>query len=774
VKKSAAHISKPLYNDRKHRPFGYWPAFLIFSFIIHYAGYGLFSDAMKEFLESIPGRKAVIEKIIQVQLVAAGAKDDVAKAAADTVVKQTVDKLTPDIKKIIEEPIKGPTDKPAPPPRKIPLPKPKPDVIPVSRIDEPVKDIIIPKPALEKQETVKKPATVRTEPPLKPHVRKPAVEAVPHKKPAPNIDDIKVVDAKGNPIEHKAKIVEPINMERDSASGPPIEDGVVVIKGGKTEIVKPKGSEPVKLASSRIHKDVETSTEPAPAITSQNDAFEVYEPPAPPVKPAFNSFTAVRADADLKDILPDRLHGHTVPGERKQAQPYTADRETGPIIPSTLATASVVPADEYTVSRLPRNVYTLSGNTDPETGIAPAPLVSASLRRHNEMPELKGRIPISIALAKPRPLTAHSIAGAEDGNDDKSAFVLVLEVPGVPSPPPVLTIDTPTEDTTDKSIVTVAGTVKGEGVSSVVLSLLDAKQELLIEEGRFTAEVALNEGRNVIVGTAINSTGQVARVRKVIYYEPSPKGPYLVIARPTDRGVVDTRLTGQAEVLGYVEGELNGDVSLHLNSKTYNVTVTDGEFRASLPIGLESNVLYAEATDVNGDTGISNRVEFRALNVFPKDIIVLVQYGGNTHEVSLKHSWQPHPRNKGKRGNTQRPRFARESVYNGTVVEVERAVPGIYTVGLQYDLPATGSSGDKVPDTATFTVILDGKDPEKRIEKVIGPINITGPGYLPAVRLLMPERVFWEDNDWFTGIIESATETMKFRQPEGVIWKEAK
>ena len=42
------------------------------------------------------------------------------------------------------------------------------------------------------------------------------------------------------------------------------------------------------------------------------------------------------------------------------------------------------------------------------------------------------------------------------------------------------------------------------------------------------------------------------------------------------------------------------------------------------------------------------------------------------------------------------------------------------------------------------------------------------------VRILMPDGVFWDDNGWFSGVLESTRDTVKYKQPEGIAWREYK
>jgi hypothetical protein len=42
------------------------------------------------------------------------------------------------------------------------------------------------------------------------------------------------------------------------------------------------------------------------------------------------------------------------------------------------------------------------------------------------------------------------------------------------------------------------------------------------------------------------------------------------------------------------------------------------------------------------------------------------------------------------------------------------------------------------------------------------------------VRFLMPDAVFWDDEDFFSGNIEDSSYITKFNYDKGLIWKEEK
>lgn len=78
--------------------------------------------------------------------------------------------------------------------------------------------------------------------------------------------------------------------------------------------------------------------------------------------------------------------------------------------------------------------------------------------------------------------------------------------------PPVLTIDTPSDNLiTNKSTVTVSGTTNDATSSPVTLTVNDVPVEVQ-EDGRFTYEFTLSSGKNVITVVATDSVGKSTTV----------------------------------------------------------------------------------------------------------------------------------------------------------------------------------------------------------------------------------------------------------------------
>lgn len=388
-----------------------------------------------------------------------------------------------------------------------------------------------------------------------------------------------------------------------------------------------------------------------------------------------------------------------------------------------------------------------------------------------------GVIPFVSAVqvkAAPQPLDTRSI-NVKPKNVDKPANIpepekvsapkpLVIEVALQESPsPPSVRITSPEAGDTARGLIDVAGVVTGDGVGSVLLWLGERRMELLIKDGSFGREVALERGRNAISVMCTDSGGRVSRDRVVVYYNPDAAGNAVSMSSPADGEVLDALVAKEAVLAGEVRGTGIDTVRLFYNNRILDVPVKDGKFSRKFSLEAEDNTVFAEATGRDGVTSRSEEVSFRVVNLLPKELTVRVDTElGQSVQVVTK--WKPHPT----QGARLKPEgeFTKSMIDTGEIAAVEVTPPGVYTVGLMYSLPP----GEK--REATFTVTLHGYDERRKQTRVIGPVTLSGKGYLPAVRVLMPEDLFWEDDHRFSGIVESSSGAMKFKNPEGISWTE--
>ena len=89
---------------------------------------------------------------------------------------------------------------------------------------------------------------------------------------------------------------------------------------------------------------------------------------------------------------------------------------------------------------------------------------------------------------------------------------------------------------------------------------------------------------------------------------------------------------------------------------------------------------------------------------------------------------------------------------------LRNARPGVYTFSMTY--PAGATPGVR-------PVLYVGG-----ASRSLQPVTLNRSGRAVVARLLLPQGVLWEQDDWFTGRSASGDTVTKFRFPDGVSWTE--
>ncbi|MHB8174084.1 MAG: hypothetical protein ACYDFU_06450 [Nitrospirota bacterium] len=133
-------------------------------------------------------------------------------------------------------------------------------------------------------------------------------------------------------------------------------------------------------------------------------------------------------------------------------------------------------------------------------------------------------------------------------------------------------------------------------------------------------------------------------------------------------------------------------------------------------------------------------------------------------EVKFSYSWRPYPV-KGDAGKKRDKEFERTGFGGEKILTVPAGARGIYTVGIE------NTSGDQ--GEAEVRVCLFPRDPARKRVKSFGTGKLAeGAKSDRLIRVLLSEGVFWDDDGWFSGVIESMRETIKYKQPGGIEWSE--
>jgi len=156
---------------------------------------------------------------------------------------------------------------------------------------------------------------------------------------------------------------------------------------------------------------------------------------------------------------------------------------------------------------------------------------------------------------------------------------------------------------------------------------------------------------------------------------------------------------------------------------------------------------------------------------FRKDIkIEISMIGTETAEVSFRLIKKKHPLDE-KKDSTNRKEIelVEDAGIDYTdgykrVLSAAKAEKGVYIFVLK-------NNGSQAYEADVLFFIFEGKPGERKKEyKTVA----LPPDTTLEYKFIMPEAVFWDDEDYFTGTIESSKTLTKFNEKTGLIWKEDK
>jgi hypothetical protein len=150
-----------------------------------------------------------------------------------------------------------------------------------------------------------------------------------------------------------------------------------------------------------------------------------------------------------------------------------------------------------------------------------------------------------------------------------------------------------------------------------------------------------------------------------------------------------------------------------------------------------------------------------------RDIEIKVFFSGDESGTSFRFIKKTHPMDGEKYVETDITETLDEIVLTGgsglrRMFSLARAGKGAYSFIME-------SSSANIDGIAVKFLFNKGLKSEK-------PKEYTGievvPGSVVEIKFLLPEAVFWDDEDYFTGAVESPRFTTKFNDETGLIWKE--
>jgi len=150
-----------------------------------------------------------------------------------------------------------------------------------------------------------------------------------------------------------------------------------------------------------------------------------------------------------------------------------------------------------------------------------------------------------------------------------------------------------------------------------------------------------------------------------------------------------------------------------------------------------------------------------------RDIEIKIFFNGNPSDMSFNVLMKGHPMDQSGTEETNITEALDEIELGADsglrrIFSLARASKGVYSFIVK--------SGDSSVEGMDIEFVLHkGLDVErhKKYEDVA-----MGPGGRKVFRFVMPEAIFWDDDDYFTGTVESSNFITKFNDTTGLIWKE--
>jgi hypothetical protein len=311
--------------------------------------------------------------------------------------------------------------------------------------------------------------------------------------------------------------------------------------------------------------------------------------------------------------------------------------------------------------------------------------------------------------------------------------------------------------TTDRETDVISGTLVGGQPERVVVQV-DERTSVATLAGRaFATAVKLSPGVNRVRVLATDAQGAEVEEVVTVQYKP-PVAADVAITSPRDGHT----LAADDPPLVAVEGEVSdpgqSTVWIVANDRRVMVPVTAGRFRHVLPV-LEPLVRVRAETGSEGRG--SATVTVHAGAAMPAIGLLLVDWPRHTAgSAQMTVTWRPNPAklDGGAPPMPLRGLAADTGEAGVDVFYLRSARPGVYTFSMAYPAGATA---------AVRPMLYVAGAPRS-----LRPVTLDGSGRAVLARLLLPQGVLWEQDDWFTGRSASGDTVTKFRFPEGVSWTE--
>ena len=296
-----------------------------------------------------------------------------------------------------------------------------------------------------------------------------------------------------------------------------------------------------------------------------------------------------------------------------------------------------------------------------------------------------------------------------------------------------------------------------------------APTEVKLARRIFEASVPLRPGANELRAVVTDPAGIETEDTITVQYVPRPSSTSIVLSSPPDGLILGPDDPPVAVVEGEIDDKAATTVWVVANDRRIPVAASGGRFRHILVLPDPLVQLWAETP--NGDAvHRSAAVSVRMAGVRPPSGVLVMQWPSGTEESSVEVSatWRASPERLDVPVQSVRlPAASKKTVGSAPsdMFYILGLKPGVYTLIVRY----RGSSalGDVQP-----TLYLPDKD--HLTPRPLKPVSLSGAGRTVLTKVLMPQAILWDQDDWFSGRSESVDAVTKFRIPDGISWVERK
>lgn len=503
--------------------------------------------------------------------------------------------------------------------------------------------------------------------------------------------------------------------------------------------IKPEAPPPVPVAAApAVPEDSPAApVKEAPAVAGEQPVVapvqEVQEPVMPEVPPPAPVVTAA-AEPEESHAAPVVEEPQNIPPPAKTSEARTEE----PVPQQSAKPVPVIPdAREEPAAK----------------NISAMPVVTADMAR-----EKAAEAPVKVVETRAAAVVNKktiSLSLLKRFETDKEPLRI-----GTPVSKPMIKITAPAAKKVSSKVQEIGGRVKGNGITRVILSINGDSVTVPVEKEKFHWDGALVDGKNTISATAWDRNQYSATDQIIVEAIPARNAFALSLEEPREGEVASPVAT----VRGKVGDSTVDTVKLIVNRAFVEAAVKEnGSFEKTVLLQAGENSLQAEAVNAKGASARSSVLKVTVAKRNAPDILVHLYWEDPDSELRAIITRK-------KRDNLDDELAAVSAVEATAVLSAREGYrERIFAV---YDAKA-GAYMLSVTGGKSARCILSVTVPSKRKTRLFGPILIAEEGTFIG-RLLMPEGVYWDEDEWFSGKIENGDSVTKYSSSEGMTWKEMK